>query len=201
MTLLGRSIVRTTGYIGAPGINVVHWSAGIGPGPDDPDAVDEFHDTLSTALINFVGALPTTITWTIDPQVVYFDASDGVLLGSTADPGAPRAWTGDGSGTTESRATQLCMRFNTGAYVNGRELQGRMFLGPVSNEALGSDGQITSTLVANTPGYMSGLISGLGGRLAVWHRPTTPTGTDGSYADVTSITMNATPGTLRSRKT
>lgn len=201
MTIVGRTIVRSTGYIGAPGINVIHWTAGLGPGPTDEDGVDEFHATLFDALTNYDSASPVAVDFAIEPQVVYFDASDGVLLGSTSDPDTPRVWSGTDASYPTSMANQLCIRFNTGTYVNGRELQGRMFLGPCGGYPFGLDGQVSSSIVNATPTWFSGLISGGGGRLAVWHRPTSVSAADGVYADVTAATCNTTPGTLRSRKT
>lgn len=206
MTLLGRSVIRTTGYIGAPGINVIHWSAGLGPGPSDTDGVDEFNQTLQAMIESYLDIIPSEITISIDPDVPYFDASDGVLLGVTTDPGTPRSYSGTSSLLNGSRAVQLVCRHRTDAFVNGRRLQGRTFIGPISGDAIDNDGQIENAWRNETLDSWSGLISGLGGRLAVWHRPTFSgfppvSNNDGSYADVTSVTANATPGTLRSRKT
>lgn len=201
MTILGRTIVRSDGYIGAPGYNILHWSAGLGPGPTDPDGVEEFHDTLNTAFTNIVGYLVDDVIWTIEESVSYFDASDGVLIGATTDPTGDRTIVGTGTAAGISRATQMTMNLRTEEFVNGRRLQGRMFIGPVGANIIGAGGQLGLTIPGIVEGEFSGLVSGLGGRLAVWHRPTTPSGTDGSYGDVTSLNIRATPGTLRSRKT
>lgn len=201
MTLLGRSVVRATGFVGAPGYNIIHWSAGVGPGPSDPEGVEEWHDSLQTTLALYSGVLVNGVSMFIEADVVYFDDSDGVILGSTTDPIGDRGIACTGTGTDMSRATCLTVRHRTSDYVNGRRLQGRTFLGPVASQALDVYGQVNSTIIDDAADNWVGLISGLGGRLAVWHRPTTPTGTDGSYGDVTSISINSVPGTLRSRKT
>jgi hypothetical protein len=201
MTLLGRSVVRTSGYEGSPGINVIHWSAGTGPGPSDPGGVDEFHATLFTALHSLEGIMPSSVTWAIEPDVPYFDDSDGVLLGVTTDPEAPRTFIGDSENWFLARDTCLCVRTRTEGFVSGRRLQGRIFIGPISADAFDTEGQIAAAIVGAVPGYFSGLISGLGGRLAVWHRPPVGNPTGGSYQDVTSITCNSVPGTIRGRKT
>jgi len=200
MTILGRSIVRSTGYVGAPGYNIIHWSAGLGPGPTDSGGVEEWHDTLETSFTAIAGALLDTGTWVIEASVAYFDDSDGVLLGSTTDPTGDRSIGGSGANLYVSRATQAVMNLRTDDYVNGRRLQGRMYLGPLSGSALNDAGQVTSGWVSDIDDAFAGTISGLGGRLAVWHRPTTPTGTDGAYGDVTSLNCRSLPGTLRSRK-
>lgn len=201
MTLLGRSIVRSEGYLGGPGYNVIHWSAGVGPGPGDADGVEEWHDTLFAAFDSVDFALLEDVTYTIEESVAYFDDSDGVILGSTTDPAGDRIITGTGVGVFLSRATQAVVAERTDVYVNGRRLQGRIFFGPIQAEIIGADGQITDVHVANIGAAFDGCISGLGGRLAVWHRPSTPTSTDGTYGDVQSVTCRKVPGTLRSRKT
>lgn len=200
MTILGRSIVKSVGYIGSPGYNIIHWSAGTGTGPTDPDGVDEFHSTLYTAYSNLDEFLVTGADWTIESQVVYFDDSDGVLLGSTTDPGGARTWDGADSAKQVDRSLCATLRLRTDDYVAGRRLQGRIFIGPIGASTIGTDGQVGLGAAATIASEFSGLISGLGGRLAVWHRPTTPSGTDGAYGDVTSLICNSTPGTLRSRK-
>lgn len=201
MTVIGRSIVRSEGYIGGPGFNIIHWTAGLGAGPTHPDGVEEWHDTLLAALTNYEGNIPDSITLTIEPDVAFFDDSDGVIDGVTVDPAGARVVDGLTTGALLSRATQLVVRTRTNEYVNGRRLQGRIFLGPIGNNALSADGQVLAAIVTDAPTNWSGLISGLGGRLCVWHRPTPAAPTSGTYGDVVSIGINSTPGTLRSRKT
>lgn len=200
MTLLARAIVTTTGYIGAPGINVVHYSAGLGPAVSDSDSADQFLPELLACFQGYASIMPAGLTLTVSPDVSYFDDSDGVILGVTSYTGGPLTMTGASSILNGSRAVQLTVRHKTDQFVGGRRLQGRTFVGPITGDAIGNDGQIEAGWIDDTPDIWSGAISGLGARLAVWHRPTTPTGTDGAYGDVVNITANATPGTLRSRK-
>lgn len=200
MTILGRTVVESTGYTGSPGYNIIHWSAGVGAGPTDPDGVEEFHDTLETALTTISSILIDGVEFTINPAVDCFDASDGVIVSSTTDPGTPRVIVGSDEGKTLDRSACVTLRYRTEEYVNGRRLQGRSFLGPIGVGAFNTLGQIDATVQSDVEDAWAGLFTGLGGRLAVWHRPTTPSGTDGSYGDVTSVLCNPTPGTLRSRK-
>lgn len=201
MTLLGRSIVRSTGYEGAPGFNIIHWSAGLGPGPSDPDAVGEWHDTLEAAFTELLGSFVSGVVFTIEASVVYFDASDGVLVGATTDPNGDRTMVGTGAGGSLSRATCYAVNTRTDDFVNGRRLRGRMFLGPIHTGVINLDGQIGQATANAVGDAFDGCISGLGARLAVWHRPTEAAPTSGSYGDVTSVQCNTVPGTLRSRKT
>lgn len=205
MTLMGRTLVRSEGYIGAPGYNVLHWTAGVGPGPGDPGGVEEFHDTLEACYSVFAEFVNPEVTFTIEQEVTCFDDSDGVLTAVTVDPTGDRTIVGFGSGFGISRATAICTRLFTAEIVNGRRLQGRVFIGPAAASALDGDGQITSAARAAIDGGFYAAYTGLGGILAVWHRPTfsgTPpvNNNDGAYGDVTGVSSNEIPGTLRSRK-
>lgn len=201
MTLLGRTIVRTTGFVGEPGYNILHWSAGVGPGPSDPDGVEEFHDTLESAFTDLSGWFNNQQTITIDDSVDYFDASDGVILGSTVDPGGPRVIDCTSTSFFITRSTCAVLSLRTDKYINGRRLIGRIFLGPLAASVLDGAGQIADGSSAYAAGAFSGAISGLGGRLAVWHRPTVAAPTSGDYGDVVSMRVPDTPGNLRSRIT
>lgn len=201
MTLVGRSIVRITGFVGEPGYNILHWTAGVGPGPSDSGGVEEFHDTLEASYSALAGYYNNQQTITIEDAVNYFDDSDGVIVGSTTDPGGNRVIDCTSTDFFADRSLCATLRLRTETFINGRRLQGRIFLGPASFNLLGGDGQVGTGQVAAVEAAFAGAISGLGGRLAVWHRPTPPSGTDGSYGDVTSLICNTTPGTLRSRKT
>jgi len=201
MTILGRTIVRSDGYIGSPGYNVLHWSAGVGAGPTSEEAVEEWHDTVEASWTALAGSFTPDATFTIDPTVVYFDDSDGVIIGATTDPNSSRTWEGESTGGTIDRSACYTVNTRTSEYVNGRRLVGRIFVGPISNEVILSDGQIDADTALAVEGFMDGMISGLGGRLAVWHRPTIALPDSGAYGDVVSFKCNTVPGTLRSRKT
>lgn len=199
--MVARTIIRTTGYVGAPGINVLHWTRGLGPEVTDPEAVGQFHLEVQTMLESYLDIIPSTITISIDPDVPYFQHTDGVILGVTTDEGYPRSYSGTSSLNNGPRDTALCIRYRTEEFVNGRRLQGRTFLGPISSDAIGNDGQIETGWITDTPDFFTALYTGIGARLAVWHRPTNEPPSNGAYGDVTSVTCNATPGTMRSRKT
>lgn len=201
MTILGRSVVKSTGFLGEPGYNIIHWSAGVGPGPSDPGGVEEWHDTLEASYSGISGYLINQAVLEIESQVVWFDDSDGVILGATTDPAGARII--DCSDLEFNVPRSLCatLRLRTDDFVNGRRLQGRIFLGPLGATPLGGDGQIIEGAQNQVTTSFAGLISGLGGRLAVWHRPTESAPASGAYGDVTGLICNSVPGTLRSRKT
>lgn len=201
MTLLGRTVVRTTGFVGEPGYNIIHWSAGSGPGPSDSGGVEEWHDTLETSLSALADWFNNQQTITISESVDYFDASDGVILGSTVDPGGDRVIDCTSTDFLVPRSTCAVLSERTDRYINGRRLIGRIFLGPIAASILDGSGNIVPGASAVAAGAFAGCISGVGGRLAVWHRPTPGAPTSGDYGDVVSLSVPVTPGTLRSRKT
>lgn len=201
MTIVGRSLVRSVGYIGSPGYNVLHWTAGLGPGPSDEGGVEEFHDSLQAAYDVWATACNPQVTFEVLPEVTYFDDEDGVLAGVTIDPTGVRTIVSTGSGFGSSRATAMCLRLFTGTIVNGRRLQGRIFIGPAAASALDSNGQIASGVIPGIESGASGLFTGLGGILCVWHRPVGDPPAGGTYGDVMGVSCNQTPGTIRSRKT
>lgn len=201
MTILGRSIVRITGFVGEPGFNIIHWSAGVGPGPTDPGGVEEWHDTLQSSFTALADLYNNQQTITIEPDVAYFDASDGVLTGVTTDPAGARVIDCTSVSFVAPRSLCAVMRLRTEEFVNGRRLQGRIFLGPTAQTLLDGAGQVPAFVQEIFTDAFAGTITGLGGRLAVWHRPTAAAPTSGSYGDVTTLAVNGTPGSLRSRKT
>ncbi len=201
MTLVARAIATTTGYIGAPGVNIFHYTRGLGPEVSDSDSADQFLPELLACLEGYASIMPAGLTCTVSPDVSYFNDDDGVILGVTSYTGSTLSFTGSSSLLNTTRAMQLTVRHKTDQFVGGRRLQGRTFVGPITGDAIGNDGQVESGWIDDTPTIWSGAISGIGGRLAVWHRPTEAAPSSGAYGDVVTVLANATPGTLRSRKT
>jgi hypothetical protein len=144
--------------------------------------------------------IPSFVTFTIDREVLCFPDTTGVVFTATVDPNDEREWSGTSGDLQQTTAQALTVRCNTTEFVNGRRLKGRMFIGPLSSDGIAADAQVNSTLVSVTPDRLDGLISGLGGRMCVWHRPTVAAPSSGSYGDITSFVANTVPGTLRSRK-
>jgi hypothetical protein len=202
MTVLGRSIVRTTGFTGEPGINVIHWVSATGTeGSYTESLVEDWHQKLSDRLFNYAANIVTGALVSVDPQDIIFEDSTGQAVGAVTQSGTAPAFFGSGTDVTTSRADCVTVRHTTSSWVNGRRLGGRTFVGPMATNMFSSSGQVASSIVAATPGIWSPLTTGLDGLLVIWHRPTTPTSSDGEYAVVTGSSANSTPGTLRSRKT
>ena len=201
MTILARSIVNTTGFIGAPGVNVIHWVSAVGTlGSYDSSLVQDWHDKLSACLYSNAGNLVTGVTSTIDPTVILFDETTGVAEGSVTQDGTSDDVHGGDADNTSSRSNCLTIRHYTNRWVAGRSLSGRTFIGPCGGGIFDATGQIASNVISATPINWLQLCEGLDGNLVVWHRPTTKNGTDGAYGPVVRSACNSMPGSLRSRK-
>lgn len=199
MTQMGRTRIALDGWIGAPGVNTLHWCA---PGHADIDQedVDNFHETLSEAMAELGERLASGITWEIEPTASVHEVDTGTLIGAFTQGDATYTGTGYGSAAASSRATMLVCSFLTGDIIAGRRLRGRMFLGPAAAGCFGADGQVTAAVRSTTPPMFDGIVDPLAARLIVWHRPTPAEPSSGAYGDVTGVSIFSKPGVLRSRR-
>lgn len=207
MTNLARAVVALDGWIGGPGVNVLHFSEGFAP-PFDEDSIQGTADELHTAYSACADMLAPGVTITIPAAFPIFDVDTGEIVDVISVPEPVDVITSTGTSGSTSRAAQICVRLSTSKFINGRRLQGRFFFGPIGGGLLQSDGQVSPTMQNNFTDAFGGMTSGIGTRLAVWHRPkgnphadppVPPTG--GDWADVISVKGSPTPGTLRSRVT
>lgn len=201
MTELARVVITSTGYLGAPGYNIIHASQGTIVPMDRQDVADSICQDLSDAYQDFQSYLVDEVQWAIGPTVQFIDVDSGALLDEITASFSNQVITGAGTGLALDRSACFNVAFRTNDFVNGRRLIGRSFVGPISNNGFTSSGQIDSGVVSTVSSAFDGLISGLGARLAVYHRPAPGQTTGGTYGDVVTVTCRSVPGTLRSRKT
>lgn len=200
MTLLARMIIRTTGFAGAPGINVWHFSEGsAGGGAWAQAVVDDLYDEVGSILERFknVGA-PGTMR-VADAELAIIESTTGELVDAKTPTTAPVGHTTGGSEPGDlPRAVAMLARFQTNDFVGGRRLKGRAFIGPMSGGTLTSDGLFSTTAMATIEDGFPAITTGLGARLAVYSRPD-PGSTDGYYGDVVNVSVRPTPSYLSSR--
>jgi hypothetical protein len=139
---------------------------------------------------------PTGLTWSFPTSGDVFESTTGVLTGgwSDSDPGAVAA-TGP---TAYAAGVGTFIKWNTGAIVGGRRLKGRTFLCPLSTDQYDSAGTIVNSTVSGFQSSGNTLIAT--GTINVWHRPTSPGGSDGSLHLATSCTPPDQVTALRSRR-
>lgn len=197
MAQVGRALVALTGWSGAPGVNVVHF-AGAGETIDAEEWLD-FQGRLHAAYTAFGQRLAGGVHVQIPQECEVLNVATGVLENVlvTEDP-QPEIISV--SGGPVNSATQCVVRLHTGAIINGRRLQGRIFGGPLASGAVAGNAVIPAVRADFVTG-VSGLIFGeLGSTgIVVYHRP--KAGNPGAIGLVSSVTTWEIPGVLRSRRT
>jgi hypothetical protein len=181
-----RCEVTWSGLTGLPGLSVFHAPAGIDP-----------TGSLVTFFNAIKGVFPTPLTWDIPNTGDELSDSTGVLTGG---------WAGAGGGAVVGTAaaphaagTGAFVSWATTAIVGGRRLKGRTFLAPLWNS--GYDGSGTILLATQTTLQTACNALASSGVLVVWHRPTTPGGSDGVSHAVSAGTVPDKVTSLRSRRT
>lgn len=188
--------INLQGWSGAPGLNTVYVRFAALPVIEDYQAVAELLKTAFDSLKTYYIA---GVTINIDPQVDVIDDTTGTLQTSAVIT-PPATVTGTSSNSQTSRAQMVLARLKTDAVVNGRRLQGRLFIGPIGGSGVDYNGTITSTLGNAVSSAFSGLLDVAGGRIVVWHRPTSPGASDGTSGFVQSVGYKPVPAQLRSRR-
>jgi len=186
MASLWRVPVVWDGLTGLPGVSVFHGAAG---GSAVADIKTFFNDIKAL--------FPAGLTWQIPTEGDVIDDATGTLTGGWSDV-AGGTVSSTGSGIWAS-GTGMYVTWGTGTIVNGRRLKGRTFLCPLFGSAFQTDGTIVNAYVSTVQTAANLLVAGLD--LKIWHRPSTPGGSDGSSATVTSAQAQDKVTSLRSRRT
>lgn len=193
-----RATLTWTGFTGSPGYTNLHFL--------DPDPISQAGlDETALRLHNFFDALepflPGSVRINLPTVLEEIDSATGELV--TDHPFEPgTVITGTGL-TNFSAASGLCINWNTVGIINGRRIRGRTFIVPLASGAYQSDGTIvdaTRTTVQTAANVYADAGPGLGIDGAIWHRPTTPGGTDGAAAGITSASVGDRVAVLKSRR-
>ena len=180
MTSIFRHRVVWTGFAGAPGFSNLYLSS-TGHNPD------------VRTLFNSVAAyVPSGVTFTFDALAAEIDSSTGDIISMTAaGAAAPVICAGAGNYALPSGAV---VRWLTGQFVNGRQVQGRTFFVPFSG--LDSAGTLLAAAITALQGAAATYVGA--NPAVVWTRPT-PT-VAGSVHSVTSALVPDKCVVLRSRR-
>lgn len=201
------------GWIGGPGVNTFYACAIEEISPMTTTDVERFAGLLWDAYLARAADLANSVLVRTPVEVSEFDVATGRL---------EKIWTitaretiaGTGATANVSRATQICVRGLTDGVLQtprgGRRVQGRIFLGPVQGNVMDASGQISDACRTGTAEAFGGIIDINDPRelrWVIWSKPkdvVQPGGTvttrAGQVSYVQTITVNRTPGTLRSRK-
>lgn len=193
---LYRATWTWSGFSGAPGYTNLHFL--------DPDPITQTGLTETGARTHVFWAavapyFPTGVTVTMPQVLEEIDTGSGELIAEHTFPGGTPVNGSSGGGY--SSAAGACITWNSVGIVNGRKLRGRTFLVPLSSAVFESNGTLASGMPESLVAKGNALANAdTGIDLAVWHRPTTPGGTDGIAAGVVNCTVRDKTAILRSRR-
>lgn len=185
MPTLRRIVVAWTGLTGLPGVSVFY-----APSATDAGA------NIKTFLTANVASFPVPLTWSVPTSGDTIDDTTGTINGG---------WTG-GTGGTVTATANVAYAAGVGAYVNwgttgiinGRRLKGRTFMAPLITSGYDTSGTIASGTLTAMQTAATTLAASL--NLVIWHRPTTPGGSDGESQAVSSALVPDQVTSLRTRR-
>lgn len=178
----------------------VAWQTGIG-GTGVSIFYGTFGSDLTVPLGTFFNAVktnfPGAVTWDIPAAGDVIDETTGLITG---------AWTGGTAATIVATGagayvggTGAFIRWQTAGIVAGRRVKGRTFMAPMITTNFDAQGTILAGAVTSLQSAATTLAGT--GILTIWHRPSTPGGSDGSQHPVVAATVPDKVTSLRTRRT
>lgn len=166
---------------------VMHWDATFAPANVRAD-LGAFWTTIA-------GALDNNVSWLIETAGRLVDDATGNLVGAWTDA-TLRTGVGQVAGECVADATQVLMRWDTGAIVGHRFLIGRTFIPGMAAAQLvgGNTSQILRTTWDGAAATMIAAAHGFG----VWHRPVG--GSGGVFRPAAKGTTQVELAVLRRRR-
>lgn len=188
MTTLNRVLVSWAGpQVVGLAANVLHFS-----GSDSAVPVA----AIRSAYAQLAGILPAGLTITVPTTGDQINDTTGDLVG---------VWNATGGGVAAGSASAsaaagvgACVSWQTGGIVNGRRLRGRTFIVPLARDVFDGTGKVFSGSLTSLEAFATALQAS--GPLAVWHRPTSKTATDGNSYGVISHRISPKVAFLSSRR-
>lgn len=184
-----------SGYVGGPGLSTFYFS---GSNPVLPAEALEAANRVRAVFETGKAQIHSSITVTVNPQVDILSPATGTLLSSISVT-PPAATVGTGAGTIGSTTVMCLGRFGTSTVINGRQVKGRIFWGPLKQTDV-SGGACLPGLVSAVQGAIlqAGISLVTPITHCVWHRPVG--GTGGDNPAVTGYTARSLVASLRSRR-
>lgn len=187
---LHRVVVSWTGpAVRGAAVNVLHFDGSNQTAPPIPAILSTYQAAISAMC-------PAGTVVTVPGTGDTIEDTTGTLTGS---------WSTSGGGQVNGAAVNFaaagaggCVTWLTAGIVNGRKLKGRTFLVPFHTQMYEGDGTLTPQGYGALSTFGTSLIAA--GAFAVWHRPTTPGGSDGTSAPVTGSRARDKVAFLRSRR-
>lgn len=198
MTTLYRFTNVWSEFIGGPGINQFTFSRGTSSA-SEATIVQDMYDEIHGLYADLVGLWVYGVKIRPGQEAVVFDSETGEITSVVPVGETGSDITGSSSGDQAPRSLAICASLGTDNWLHGRRLRGRHFLGPVGSTVLDTDGQVTTAAQSAVEDAYTAMTSGVGVRLAVYHRNKPGETGAGAYGDVVQVTAGATPSNIRSR--
>lgn len=200
MSQIIRCRVELTWNAGGPGVNTFYISGGVPSPLDWENTATQALEELQVGYESLKACMVQGASWRVSRDVDVIEVETGFIVDQISVPGAPGVGSGADTANGTVRAQQAYLRFRTNEFRNGSRLAGGVFIGPTGATQVDATGTWKASWVDDLEDAFQGLISGVGPRLAVYHRPEKGQNSGGYYGDVTSIRAKKTPGLLRSRR-
>lgn len=186
---LHRLVISWAGpQIHGSAVTVLHFDGSEQPAPDVA--------AVLSAVFLLKPSMPTGVIATVPNTGDSIEDTTGELVG---------VWAGSGGGpcnmtgiTNSPAGVGACVGWQTGGIVNGRRLRGRTFVVPLDGDSYDETGTLSASALGDVGGFANAL-QAVGG-LAVWHRPTTVGGSDGTSYGVISNRVRDKVAFLSSRR-
>lgn len=186
MATLNKVVCSWTGAQGLPGQTVMY-TGGVGPALAD----------LRAFFNAFTSLFPTSLTISFPVAGDTINDATGAINGGWTS--AAVAAVGGTSAAAYAAGGGLFINWQTLGIVNGRRVKGRTFIAPLTIGAYDTNGTLFGTVVTTAQTAATTLAATAS--LSIWHRPTTPGGSDGSSHVVTGAVVKDQVTSLKSRRT
>ncbi len=188
MQLQRVEVVWSGGPIAGGGLGVHYFAGDVTP----TDPLD-----VAVAYAALLAAIPPSVTIQVSGSGDVIEDTTGELV-DTWTGSTPAILTGAGSPNECAAGVGACISWLTGGIVSGRRLRGRTFLVPIVASEYDAQGTLKTGTLTALEDFGDGMLAA--GPLAVWHRPTSPSGTDGTSYGVVSHRIRDKVAFLSSRR-
>lgn len=200
MTELLRARVKLEWALGGPGVNTYYISAGLPSPLDWVNTADQAHTELAEVYRSLNSFICGAVTWTVERDFDVIDVETGNIVDQIVLDSEQQSGVGANTGIDVTRAQQIYIRFQTARWENGKRLAGGVFIGPTGSTGIHADGGYAPATRETMRDAFAAITSGVGPRLAVYHRPPRGASSGGYYGDVVNVRPKDRPGILRSRR-
>lgn len=173
-------------------VTVLHWD---GSNQSAPPVAQ-----IKSALAIVSPILPAAVSVTVPNSGDTIDDTTGNLAGSWSSSGGGSQ--AGASAAPVAAGVGACIGWTTTTIVQGvkgpRRLRGRTFIVPMGSGYYDTDGTLSNSAVGALGDFASALRAA--GPLAIWHRPTTKGGTNGTSGPVTGSKVRDKVAFLSSRR-